>query len=128
MQEKGLTLSGDVSAASAMQIGKLLGVQYMLTGAVTEYGNTDKSAHGRGVGRLPGFSAGKRTFTAAMNARIFNVNTDEIVWANKARNEDSSIKVNVSGFGSSVDDERMFDKVMKPTIQQLVASIKAADL
>jgi len=128
MQEKGLTLSGDVSAATAMQIGKLLGVQYMLTGAVTEYGNTDKSAHGRSVGRLPGFSAGKRTFTAAMNARIFNVNTGEIVWADEARNEDSSVKVNVGGFGGGVDDERMFDKVMKPTIQQLVASIKAADL
>lgn len=128
MQEKGLAQSGDVSASSAMQIGKLLGVQYMLTGAVTEYGNTDKSAHGRGIGKLPGFGAGKRTFTAAMNARIFNVSTGEIVWADEARNEDSSVKVSVGGFGGGVDDERMFDKVMKPTIQQLVASIKAADL
>jgi curli biogenesis system outer membrane secretion channel CsgG len=128
MQEKGLTQSGDVSASTAMQIGKLLGVQYMLAGAVTEYGNTDKGAHGRGIGRLPGFNAGKRTFTAAMNARIFNVSTGEIVWADEARNEDSSVKVSVGGFGGGVDDERMFDKVMKPTIQQLVASIKAADL
>jgi curli biogenesis system outer membrane secretion channel CsgG len=128
MQEKGLTQSGDVSASTAMQIGKLLGVQYMVAGAVTEYGNTDKSAHGRGIGRLPGFSAGKRTFTAAMNARIFNVSTGEIVWADEARNEESSSKVSVGGFGGGVDDERMFDKVMKPTIQQLVASIKAADL
>ena len=128
MQEKGLAQSGDVSQATAMQIGKLLGVQYMLTGAVTEYGNTDKGAHGRSIGRLPGFSAGKRTFSAAMNARIFNVSTGEIVWADEARNEDSTTKVSVGGFGGGVDDEHMFDKVMKPTIQQLVASIKAADL
>ena len=34
-----------------------------------------------------------------------------------------------SGFGGGVDnDTRMFDKVMKPVIQQLTASIKAADL
>src|SRR4029077_17829290 len=33
MQEKGLTLSKDIDAKTAMQIGKLLGVNYMLTGA-----------------------------------------------------------------------------------------------
>jgi curli biogenesis system outer membrane secretion channel CsgG len=128
MQEKGLAQSGDVSAATAMQIGKLLGAQYMLAGAVTEYGNTDKSAHGRGVGGLPGFSAGKRSFVAALNARIFDVSTGEILWADEGRAEESSVKVSVGGFGGGVDDDRMFDKVMKPAIQQLVASIKAADL
>jgi curli biogenesis system outer membrane secretion channel CsgG len=128
MQEKGLTLSGDVDAATAMKIGKLLGVQYMLAGAVTEYGVTDKGAHGRGIGRLPGFNAGKRSFVAAMNARIFSVNTGEILWADEARAEESSVKVSVGGFGGGVDDERMFDKVMKPVIQELTASIKAADL
>jgi curli biogenesis system outer membrane secretion channel CsgG len=128
MQEKGLVQSGDVSAATAMQIGKLLGVQYMLAGSVTEYGVTDKGAHARGIGRLPGFNAGKRSFVAAMNARIFNVSTGEIVWADEARAEESSVKVSVGGIGGGVDDERMFDKVMKPVIQELTASIKASDL
>ena len=50
-----------------------------------------------------------------MNARLFNVNTGEIVWADEARNEDSTTKVSVGGFGGGVDDEHMFDKVMKPT-------------
>ncbi|HVT15073.1 MAG TPA: CsgG/HfaB family protein [Thermoanaerobaculia bacterium] len=128
MQEKGLVQSGDISASTAMQIGKLLGVNYLLTGAVTEYGNTDKGAHGSGIGRLPGFSAGKRTFVAAMNARLINISTGEIVWAEEARKEDSSVKVSVGGFGGGVDDQRMFDKVMKPCIQELTASLKAADL
>ena len=44
MQEKGLTLSGDVDPKTAMRVGKLLGVNYLLTGAVTEYGNTDVAA------------------------------------------------------------------------------------
>ena len=129
MQEKGLTLSGDIDPSTAMQIGKLLGVNYMLTGSVTEYGRTDAGAHGRGVGRLPGFSAGKSTFVAAANARIFDVSTGEILWADEARAEDSNVKVSVGGFGGGVDnDQRMFDKVLKPIIQQLVASLKAADL
>ena len=128
MQEKNLTLSGDVDPKTAVKIGKLLGVNYLLTGAVTEYGVTDKSAHGSGVRRLPGFSAGKRSFTAAMNARLIDTNTGEIVWADEASAEESSVKVSVGGFGGGVDDERMFDKVMKPVIQKLTASLKAADL
>src|SRR5688572_9899564 len=37
MEEKNLTLSGDVDPNTAVQIGKLLGVNYLLTGSVTEY-------------------------------------------------------------------------------------------
>jgi curli biogenesis system outer membrane secretion channel CsgG len=128
MQEKGLTLSKDVDAKTAMQIGKLLGVNYMLTGALTEYGNTDTNAHGPGVGNLPSFGVHKRVFVAALNARVFNVSTGEIVWADEARKEESSSSVSVGGFGGGVHDDRMFDKVLKPIIQQLVASLKSSDL
>jgi len=122
MQEKNLTLSGDVDPATAVRIGKLLGVNYILTGAVTEYGNTNVGGGGFGV------SAGKKKFVAAMNARLIDTSTGEIVWADEGREEESSIKVSVFGVGGGVDDERMFDKVMKPVIQQLTASLKAADL
>jgi curli biogenesis system outer membrane secretion channel CsgG len=128
MQEKGLTLSKDIDAKTAMQIGKLLGVNYMLTGALTEYGNTDTNAHGPGVGSLPSFGVHKRVFVAALNARVFNVSTGEIVWADEARKEESSSSVSVGGFGGGVHDDRMFDKVLKPIIQELVASLKSSDL
>ncbi len=128
MQEKGLTLSKDIDAKTAMQIGKLLGVNYMLTGALTEYGNTDTNAHGPGVGSLPSFGVHKRVFVAALNARVFNVSTGEIVWADEARKEESSSRVSVGGFGGGVSDDRMFDKVLKPIIQELVASLKSSDL
>ena len=128
MQEKGLSLSGDVDPKTAVKIGKLLGVNYLLTGSVTEYGVTDKGAHGSGIGRIPGFSAGKREFVAALNARLIDTSTGEIAWADEAQKTESSVKVSVGGFGGGVDDERMFDKVMKPCIQQLTASLKAADL
>jgi curli biogenesis system outer membrane secretion channel CsgG len=128
MQEKNLTLSGDVDPSTAVRIGKLLGVNYLLTGAVTEYGVTEKGGHAPGIRRLPGVSAGKKTFVAAMNARLIDTSTGEIVWADEARGEESSVKVFVGGFGGGVDDDRMFDKVLKPVIQQLTASLKAADL
>lgn len=126
MQEKNLSLSGDVDPSTAVQAGKLLGVKYLLTGAVTEYGQQTTGAHGA---YRVGFSAGKKTFTAAMNARIIDTDTGEIVWADEARGEDANFKLSIAGFGGGVDnDTRMFDKVMKPVIQQLTASIKAADL
>ena len=122
MQEKGLTLSGDVDPKTAVKVGKLLGVNYLLTGAVTEYGNTDVSGGGGGV------FAGKRKFVAALNARIIDTSTGEIAWADEASQEESSVRVSVFGVGGGVDDNRMFDKVMKPCIQKLVASLKNADL
>jgi curli biogenesis system outer membrane secretion channel CsgG len=128
MAEKNLTLSGDVDPSTAVRIGKLLGVNYLLTGSVTEYGVTEKGGHAPGIRRLPGVSAGKKTFVAAMNARLIDTSTGEIVWADEARGEESSVKVFVGGFGGGVDDDRMFDKVLKPVIQQLTASLKAADL
>ena len=122
MQEKGLQQSGDIDPKTAIKLGKILGLNYLLTGAVTEYGNTDVGGHGGGV------FAGKRKFVAALNARLINASTGEVVWADEATQEEASIKVSVFGVGGGVDDNRMFDKVMKPCIQKLVASLKAADL
>ena len=118
MQEKHLTLSGDVDPKTAVKIGKLLGVNYLMTGAVTEYGNTDKSSSGGG-----GVSAGKRNFVAAMNARLMDTSTGKVVWTDQTRSQEENAKVSVGGFGGGVDDNRMFDKVMKPCIQNLVARL-----
>ncbi|MFP3940748.1 MAG: CsgG/HfaB family protein [Thermoanaerobaculia bacterium] len=129
MREKNLSLSGDIDPSTAVEAGKLLGVEYFLVGSVTEYGATDAGAHGRSRRGLPGFRAGKRTFVAAANARIINAETGEILWADEARGEESNVRVSVGGFGGGVDrDDRMFDKVMKPVVQELTASIKGADL
>jgi curli biogenesis system outer membrane secretion channel CsgG len=126
MAEKNLSVGGDIDPATAIKAGKLLGCQYFLTGAVTEYGATTTGAHG---GYGIGFSGGKKTFVAAANARIIDTTSGEIVWADEGRGEDAKFKLSIGGFGGGVeDDERMFDKVMKPVVQQLVASIKAADI
>lgn len=128
LEEKGLVLSGDIDPSTAMEIGKLLGAEYLLAGAVTEYGYDETDVHTPGIRRLPGVSVGKKTFTAAINARIFDVSTGEIVWADEARHEEGSARVFVGGFGGGSNDRRMFDKVMRPVIDDLVASLKVADL
>ncbi len=128
LQEKGLVLSGDINPSTAMQIGKLLGADYLLAGAVTEYGYEEASASGPGFRRLPSFGVGKKNFSAAMNCRVFDISTGEIVWADEARAEDSTVKVRVGGFGGGMDSQKMFDKVMRPVIDDLIKSLNAADL
>jgi curli biogenesis system outer membrane secretion channel CsgG len=128
LQEKGLVLSGDIDPSTAMQIGKLLGAEYLMAGSVTEYGEDRTDVHTPGFRRLPGVSVGKKNFTAAMNCRVFDVSTGEIVWADEARHEEGNARVFVGGFGGGKSDQRMFDKVMRPIITDLVASLKAADL
>ena len=65
----------------------------------------------------------------AQAAVVVDTRTGEIVWADEGRGEEGNARVRVGGFGGGVDhDERMFDKVLKPVIQQLVASLKAADI
>ena len=122
MREKNLSMSGAVDPSTAVRAGKLLGVKYFLTGAVTEYGVTDASASGFGV------SVGKRKFVAAMNARIIDAETGEILWADEARDSESSGRLRIRGVGGGVNDQRMFDKVMKPVIMELADSIAAEDL
>jgi len=128
MREKNLSLSGDVSAETMVRAGNLLGVEYFLTGALTEYGVTDTRGSAPRIGDMPSFSFKKRKFSAAMNARIIDVETGEILWADESRQQKKSGSLRVRGIGGGVDDRAAFDKVLKPMIQELTASIKAADL
>lgn len=122
MQANNLTLSGDIDAKAAVRIGKLLGVNYLLTGSVTEYGNKNIGGTGGGL------SAGKKEFVATMNAQLIDTKTGKAVWSRAETNKTDSTKVSVGGFGGGVDDNRMFDKVMKPVIANLVNNLKTTNL
>jgi len=101
-----LTLSGDIDPKTAVALGKSLGVQRLLTGSVTEYGVTDKS------------SASRKTFAVALEAKLIDTSTGEVVWADKARHVQ---KISVGGFGGGVDNDRLFKKTVTPCVKQLIA-------
>jgi curli biogenesis system outer membrane secretion channel CsgG len=120
LQEKNLTLGGDIDPSTAVKVGKLLGVEYFLFGNVTEFGETtNKAAVGWGFG----VDVSKKKFVAALDCRIVSVNTGEIVWADTRNKEESATKVYVLGSGGGVDDSRMFDKVLRPIVQELSVEI-----
>jgi curli biogenesis system outer membrane secretion channel CsgG len=125
MQEKNLSLSGDVSAATAVQAGKLLGVEYMLVGDVTEFGEQENKAQ---VGWGIGVDVRKKKFIAALDVRLLSVTTGEILWAETGRKEESNAKVYVAGIGGGVDDDRMFDKVLRPVVDELSGKLLQVNL
>lgn len=126
LREKDMSLSGDMDARTAVKAGKLLGVNYFLAGAITQYSREEVPSPSTG-GR-PGSSSDKLKVVATTNARLIDASTGEVKWADEAQVQDNSIKVSLVGFGGGVDEMRIFDKVIKPAIQQLAASLKAADL
>ncbi len=109
-----LTLSGDIDPATAVKLGKSLGVNYLLTGAVTEYGNTDVSGGG---------STSRKTLTVALSAKLIDTSTGEIVWADEARDVQ---QISVSGVGGGVDDVRVFKKTVRPCVKRLIKKWRAS--
>lgn len=121
LKQNNLALSGDVDPSTAVRVGKLLGVNYLLTGSVTEYGKTDASNKAR---------KGKLGINVA--TQLIDTSTGEIVWADEARAEESSRKgsnVSVGGFGGGVDDDRVYNKLIKDSAQQVGSKFaQASDL
>lgn len=125
LREKNLSLSGDIDPRTAIQAGKLLGVEYLLFGNVTEFGEEVAKAQ---VGWGLGVDVKRKKFVSALDARLVSTTTGEILWADKARKEESSVKVFVLGSGGGVDDRRMFDKVLLPCVEELAGKLVQQNL
>jgi curli biogenesis system outer membrane secretion channel CsgG len=127
MQEKNLSLSGDIDPKTAVKAGKLLGVEYFVTGALTELGVANRGARVPGFGGLPSVRVGSQKMDAAIDARMINTTTGEIVWADSASESTSDASVFVAGAGGGVEDQRKLDRVLRPVVVKLATSMGKAD-
>jgi curli biogenesis system outer membrane secretion channel CsgG len=121
LAEQGLSLSGAVDDKTAVQVGKLLGCQLILTGAVTDFSIQRAGAQGAfGVG----FSVKKTTASGMLNMRLINTTTAEIVYSGSEKGEHAFSNVNVAGFGGGMDfDESQAKQIFEPATKRLVANI-----
>lgn len=121
LQEQGLSLSGAVDDKTAVSVGKLLGCQLILTGAVTDFSIQRAGAQGAfGVG----FSVKKTTASGMLNVRLINTTTAEIIYSGSEKGEHSFSNVNVAGFGGGMDfDESQAKQIFEPATKKLVANI-----
>jgi curli biogenesis system outer membrane secretion channel CsgG len=131
MQEKGLALSGDVDPKTAMKVGKLLGVEYLVAGALTELGESKRGASVPGglLGRFqPSVHVGSTKMDCAIDARAFNTSTGEIIWADSASEASSDSQVYVAGAGGGVEDRRKLDKLVRLVVVKLAESLSKKTL
>ncbi|MFL0810274.1 MAG: hypothetical protein K6L76_07655 [Agarilytica sp.] len=123
MEEQNLGAGGRIDPSTAARIGKIIGVQYIITGAVTEYGQSSSGGGGAGV------HVGKKGYAAAVDIRIVNATTGRIVFAESGEGRKTSMNVRVLGIGGGEKwNEKHATKSMRMAIQEVSKKIAKADL
>jgi curli biogenesis system outer membrane secretion channel CsgG len=105
--EQNFSNSNRADASSAAKIGKLLGVDAIIVGTITEFGNETKNqglggGGGSGwTGALAGIHHSKSSTNVALNARIVNVDTGEIMGVAEGAGTSSRSSTGVGGGGGN---------------------------
>jgi curli biogenesis system outer membrane secretion channel CsgG len=129
MKEQALGMTGAITPQSAAKVGQLLGVETIVTGSISEFGDKQKKVGG-GLGSL-GASLGLKKTSArvAVDIRLINVNTGEITMAKSAVGEDNSTGLDRAGFAdidfhnSSTWDNTQLGKASRKAINECVEHI-----
>jgi curli biogenesis system outer membrane secretion channel CsgG len=138
--EQKLDSSGMVDDKTAVSMGKILGVRYMLTGKVTRFAYK-KSGFGTGWGVTallnkvnPNGGAandiagdvhvGKASFTGRLDVRLIDVQTSEILAAASDEGTAKDLSVKVAGTGNNVQyDQELVNKIFEPVVQRITKKI-----
>lgn len=137
--EQAFGQSGEVDPATAVKLGKLLGVKYMITGKITRFafkksGFKTGGLTGWGVSRLTGNSdlgavagsvqVGKAEFSGRLDARVIDVETGEIIGAAGDDSKVSNVGVKVAGTGAEIQyDQTMVSQVFEPIIKLMAPKL-----
>jgi hypothetical protein len=65
---------------------------------------------------------------AAIDARAIDTSTGEIVWADSATESTSDASVYVAGAGGGAEDRRKLDRLVRPVVVKLAASLSKRSL
>jgi curli biogenesis system outer membrane secretion channel CsgG len=107
LAEQNFSNSNRADAMSAAKIGKLLGIDAMVIGSITEFGNeTQKKNFGGGGGNWGGFGVGgighsKSNANVAITARIVNIDTAEILGVAEGKGTSSRSSTSLLGGGGN---------------------------
>ncbi|HEX8894780.1 MAG TPA: CsgG/HfaB family protein [Terriglobales bacterium] len=107
LAEQNFSNSDRANPASAAKIGKLLGVDAIIVGSVTQFGNdTQNQKVGGGGGGWPGYGIGgfshkKSKAIVAVDSRIVNIDTAEIMGVAEGKGESSRESTSLLGGGSN---------------------------
>jgi curli biogenesis system outer membrane secretion channel CsgG len=138
MQEQSLGMTGAVTPQSAAQVGKLLGVELMVTGSVNEFGEKSSSVGGGLGSRMSGSLGGlnrlgvsNKTARVGLDVRLVNTTTGEIVAAEGIAEEESKkgVDVGTDEFNFSNDphfDNTLAGKATRKAVNKVIEMITSA--
>ena len=107
MAEQNFSNSDRADPNSAAKIGRLLGVDAIIVGSITQFGNDTKNTGiggvGGGLGRIGigGFSQKESKAIVGLNARIVNIDTGEIIAVAEGMGESKRKSTSLTGGGGS---------------------------
>ncbi len=107
LKEQNFSNSNRADPNSAAQIGKLLGVDYIVVGSITEFGNETKNTGmgggGGGLGGLGlgGFHHSNSKANVAITARIINIDTGEILGVADGKGQSARSSTSMLGGGGN---------------------------
>lgn len=107
LKEQNFSNSDRADPNSAAKIGKLLGVDAIIVGSITQFGNDNKNTKvgggGGGVGGfgLGGFSHKKSKAVVVLDARIVDIDTAEILGVAEGKGESSRESTSFLGGGGN---------------------------
>ncbi|MFH1415054.1 MAG: CsgG/HfaB family protein [Elusimicrobiota bacterium] len=126
LAEQSLGMSGAVTPQTAARVGKILGVQYIVTGSVTEYGRQKGGAGAFGVG------VKKQTARTAMDIRVIDTETAEIVAAVSGKGEKTSSSLKIANadilptdvkLGSDSYNSTLEGKAVREAVEQVTKQL-----
>jgi curli biogenesis system outer membrane secretion channel CsgG len=145
LAEQNFSNSNRADPSSAAKIGKLLGVDAIIEGSITEFGNETKKTnlgggggnwHGVGIG---GFGHSNSKANVAITARIINIDTGEIMAVADGTGQSSRSSTSMLGgggnwngfgaghadFGSSNFQQTIIGEATKAAVDQLTTNLVA---
>ena len=136
LDEQKLGASGAVSAQTAAKIGRLLGANYIITGAVTEFGVKDSKIGVGGLEKVLPFGGGakvsKTKARAVIDVRAIDTVSAQIVAAASGEGEKTSAEFsgNVSiapsfDFGKDGFDETILGKAARKAVDTVTVALSA---
>src|SRR5271169_3510986 len=145
ISEQNFSNSDRANPNSAAKIGKLLGVDAIIVGAVTQFGNDTKTTNVGGAGGgfggfgVGGFSHSNSKAIVNIDARIVDIDTAEILGVAEGHGESSRSSTSLTGgggnwrgfgagnvdFGSSDFQETILGEAVKASVEQMSAGLIA---
>jgi len=145
LAEQNFSTSDRANPASAAQIGKILGVDAIIVGSITQFGGETQSTKVGGVGAgiggfgLGGFGKKKTKAIVTVDARVINIDTAEILAVADGKGESKRESTSLLGGGGSwggfgaggVDmsssgfEETIIGEAVKAAVEQMSAGLIA---